>query len=137
MQQGLVSLYEDTSSKGHSQRSYPSRCLQHHCWGKGQAMPLLANLSHKLTVATDGGKKDVTEGGQRSPLGREKEEVIGIVALSAQASLWLFSFSSSGAYSPHQTVPRPFCLAQGTTSALLLGYKEAQSCSQNDPVRQA
>lgn len=100
-------------------------------------MPPLANLSHKLTVATDGEKKDVTEGGQRSPLGREKKEVIGIVVLSAQVPSWLFSCSSSDAHSPHQTVPRPFCLAQGTMSALLSGNKEAQSCSQNDPVRQA
>lgn len=88
-------------------------------------MPPLANLSHKLTVATDGGKKDVTEGGQRSPLGREKEEVIGIVELSAQVPLWLFSCSSSGAYSSHQTVSGPFCLAQGTMSALIIGIQRS------------
>lgn len=52
-------------------------------------MPPLVNLSHKLTVTTDGsagwggGGRGFTEGRQRSPLGREKEGVIGIVELSS------------------------------------------------------
>lgn len=95
-----MTLHQDTSSKGQQSALLPLPHLHHHSWGRGQDHhPPLAHLSHILTVAAEW-VEDFTEGGQRSPLGREEGSVRGMVELSGQAPWKLFSFSPSDIPTP-------------------------------------